>query len=236
MTVLAKEKRSSHASAWIQIAVLAVLLILFCILVRLAFFRTYTAYVPLHIEGDRQVRLVVEDPEVLRVGEASRKGNYLLIPVEPLRSGKTEIEVLDESGTGLFLLPLHISPLKTVYNHNDGSFTGDSAVLIALSVFWLTVSAIMLWHFFHSRGPAFYSYTSIYFSGFGLFALVTGGMMTYVTVQHLLHPERYSMIVTYSTINGASRQFMEVTAPLIVVYEGIEKQGKRGVCIPTSCI
>ncbi|MBR5344542.1 MAG: YdcF family protein [Clostridia bacterium] len=217
MTATIRKKRAPSVSAWIQIAVLAVLLLLFCALARLVFFRDYTVTLPLQYARDEQLYPVAEDPETVRLGEVSRQGDFLRIPVEPLRAGKTDILIRDESGVDIFLIPLSIGSFKTVYNLSDGSFTGDSAVLIALAVFWLTVSAIMLWHFIRSRGPAFYSYHSIYFAGFGLFALVTGGMMSRVTVAYLTRPD-YIMMNTYSTINGASRMFMMVTTPFILAF------------------
>ena len=217
MTATIRKKRAPAFSAWRQIAVLAVLLLLFCVFARLVFFRNYTVNIPLYYAANEELYPEVEDPGTARLGEAVRDGNFLRIPVEPLRAGKTDILILDKSSEDIFLVPLTVTRLNTVYNRSDGSFTGDRAVLIALAVFWLTVSAIMLWHFVHSKGSAFYSYTSIYFAGFGLFALVTGGMMSRVTVEYLVRPG-YFMTSAYSAINGASRTFMLVTAPLMVVF------------------
>ena len=210
-------KRTIPGRAWKQIAALALLLILFCGAARLLFYRSFTVHVPLGGEEPALAQPVAEDPALVRLGDADWADGYLRIPVEPLRSGKTYILIRDRAGEDISLVPLSVGPLMTVYNRSDGSFTGDTAVLIATTLFWLGVSAIMLWHFFQSRGPAFYSYTSIYFAGFGLFSLVTGGMMAVITMEDLIRPE-FPMMSAYSAINGASWTFMLVTAPLLLAF------------------
>ena len=203
--------------AFRQIAVLAALLLLLFGVARLAFFQDYTLAVHVNHDPD-EMTIEVENPEVIRIAEVTRKGEWLRIKIEPLRAGDCSLYLRDASGDSVSLHPFHVSPLMTVYCKSDGSFTGDLAMMIAVAVFWATVSAIMLWEFFHSRGSAFYSYASIYYAGFGAFALVTAGMMGRVTVMHMIWPETFNMMSVYSTINGASQIFMEVTTPLIVAF------------------
>ena len=69
---------------------------------------------------------------------------------------------------------LRVGHFHTVYDKNNDNFTGDTALMIGVTLFWLLVSAIMLWHFFQAKGTAFYDYSTIYYAGFSLFALVTG--------------------------------------------------------------
>ena len=203
--------------AFRQIAVLAALLLVLVGLARLAFFQGFTLVVPLYGDPDAY-RVEAQDPDILRLGEVSRQGDKLRIEIEPQRAGDGDILIRDLSGNTGRLFPFHVSPLMTVYNKSDGSFTGDLAMMIAVAVFWLTVSAIMGWEFFHSRGPAFYSYASIYYAGFGIFSLVSGGMMSRVTVMHLIRSDSFSMLDAYSTINGASQIFMKVTTPLVIAF------------------
>ena len=203
--------------AFRQIAVLAALLLVLVGLARLAFFQGFTLVVPLYGDPDAY-RVEAQDPDILRLGEVSRQGDKLRIEIEPQRAGDGDILIRDLSGNTGRLFPFHVSPLMTVYNKSDGSFTGDLAMMIAVAVFWLTVSAIMGWEFLHSRGPAFYSYASIYYAGFGIFSLVSGGMMSRVTVLHLIRSDSFSMLDAYSTINGASQIFMKVTTPLVIAF------------------
>ena len=203
--------------AFRQIAVLAALLLVLVGLARLAFFQGFTLVVPLYGDPDAY-RVEAQNPDILRLGEVSRQGDKLRIEIEPQRAGDGDILIRDLSGNTGRLFPFHVSPLMTVYNKSDGSFTGDLAMMIAVAVFWLTVSAIMGWEFLHSRGPAFYSYASIYYAGFGIFSLVSGGMMSRVTVLHLIRSDSFSMLDAYSTINGASQIFMKVTTPLVIAF------------------
>ena len=93
-----------------------------------------------------------------------------------------------------------------------------AAVLIAVTLFWWLVFGIMLWNYFQNRGPDYYAYSTIYFAGFSLLALVSGIVMTVVTAEHLISPAEYSMRSAYSAINSAGMHFMMITLPAVVVF------------------
>ena len=204
-----------------QIVFCALALILFCVVCRLTMFRTYTAHIPVHpYEGEEGLvpRLQMEGPDVAHLGEAVLHKGMLRVPVYPDKAGAADLHVLDQNGEEIGLFVLHVGRFGTVYDWQTGGFTGDTAVLIAVTLFWLAVCAIMAWHFSRAKGPAFYAYSTIYFAGFSLFALATGLLMLRVTLSHILHPEEFSMFSAYSTINGASTQFMMLTMPVMVVF------------------
>ena len=54
--------------------------------------------------------------------------------------------------------------------------------MIAVTLFWFLVTAIMIWHYTQARGSAYYAYSTIYFAGFSLFALVTGLLFSAVLI------------------------------------------------------
>lgn len=206
-----------------QIAISAVGLIIFCVAARLVFFRSYTAYVPLYEAGREDawqdgLRMEVERPGVLRSGEAEIGEDFLRVPIYADHAGETGVVVTGQDGETVGVMQLRVGRFRTVYDASSGGFTGDTAVLIAIVAFWLLVSAIMLWNFFQAKGAAFYSYVTIYFAGFSLFALVTGGVMLYVTARHLSDPASYSMLSAYSAVNSASSRFMMLTTPVIVLF------------------
>ena len=207
-----------------QIFFCALALILFCAASRLLFFRTYTARIPLHSAAAREQRQAGIRPRVetekgiVALGEAAWQEEYLTVPVQPGRPGEAELRILDPSGNEIGFHMLRVLPLGTVYDRQTGGFTGDTAVLIAVTLFWLTVSAIMLWHYFQAKGPSYYAYSTIYFAGFALFALATGLLMLRVTLTHILHPADFSMFSAYGAINGASKQFMLLTMPVMIVF------------------
>lgn len=208
-----------------QILCCALALILFCVLCRLTMMRTYTARIPIHAaaEGETEenapgLRMMIESPDVAHLGEPVRHGGFLSVPVYPDKAGRTDLLVYDQNGEEIGLYPLRVGRFGTVYDWQTGGFTGDTAVLIAVTLFWLTVAAIMLWHFRQAKGAAFYAYTTIYFAGFSLFALSTGLLMLRVTLSHLLRPVDFSMFAAYGVINGASKQFMMLTMPVMTVF------------------
>lgn len=208
-----------------QIAVCAALLILFCVVSRFAISNTYTAYfpVPQPMEGGMtrsggQMDVEVERPEILRREETDVRDGYVRVRVRPERAGNTMLDLKDASGRTLSSQYLRVGPFNTVYNLSSGGFTGDTAALIAVTLFWLLVAAIMLWHYFRAKGPAYYAYSTIYYAGFSIFALVTGLVMLEVTMRHILAPARFSMMEAYSAISNASTRFMILTTPLIVLF------------------
>ena len=204
-----------------QIALSAVILLAFCAVCRLAFSNVHLLHVPLYsqAEEDRQVRrLEVENPEVLSVGDLRTGRDMGRVPLRPLKPGRTSVRAVNSSGETITRYEVRVDRFLTIHEENNGGFTGDTAALIAVTLFFLLVSGIMLWNFFQARGPAFYSYTTIYFAGFSLFALVTGVQLLAVTVSHLLDPVNYSMLSAYAAIYGASARFLYVTLPLILCF------------------
>jgi hypothetical protein len=208
-------------AAW-EIARCAGGLMGFCLGCRFTFLNTYTAYVP--VSGHREealrqggVRMASDAPQVLH-GEVEVHEDYLRVPVHPDKAGEAFLSFQDENGESLNSLYLRVDRFMTVYDMQTGGFTGDSAVKIAITIFWLLVSFIMLRHFFQAKGPGFYAYSTIYFVGFFLFSLVTGLVMLSATAAHLADPAQYNMYTVYSVINSASTRFMLLTMPLVVLF------------------
>lgn len=206
-----------------QIAVLAALLTLALFICRLTMFRTYTVRIPIsdtvreRFEKDG-VQMSVGTPNVLEVGDVRVRPGYVSLQIHPEQAGETEIQIRDQSGKQTWFFYLHVSPLGTVYDPQTDGFSGDSALMAAFTLFWLAVSAVMTWHFFQMKGSSFYAYTTIFYAGFAIFTLVTGLVTLVVTVRHILHPERFSMLDGYSAINSASVHFMILTTPAILAF------------------
>jgi len=201
-----------------QIALCALGLILVCVVLRVAVFNQFSVRIPLSGNMGEGLPVSVERPDILQAGTPEKHGGYLRIPISPKRPGKTDLRLgSEEDGTAAFLF-LQVDRSLTVYDLTNGNFTGDTGVLITVTLFWLLVSAIMLWHFFQAKGARFYDYGTIYYSGFSLFALSSGLVMLSVTVSHLAHPDNYSMFSAYSSISGASIHYMMMTMPLVLLF------------------
>lgn len=199
-----------------QIAVCAFALLLLCTACRLLPFSRFSIYI--QTDQTEPIRITVEKPEVLRAGEAEVFPGFVRIPVYARGPGTSDLSISIGKNELVFFHLIRVDSFGTVYDMNTGNYTGDAAVLIAVTLFWLLVSAIMLWHFFRAKGPAFYDYGTIYYAGFFLFALATGLTMLRVTADHLIHPETYSMYSAYSRISDAGTRYMMMTAPAMILF------------------
>ncbi len=208
-----------------QILFCAAALVVFCIICRLTVYRDYSVYVSLPPQaagqtapGTQGIEFMPEDGSVLRAGEMERKGDTVRIRISPEGRGKTWFEVHGPEGETMTAGVLQVGPLNTVYNYSDGSFTGDNALLIAVTVFFLYVGIVMARQFFHVTGPDFYSYVTIFFAGFSIFSFSTFLMLLRVTVFRFLSPQEYNMLSAYSAISGAGMRFMFLTLPAVVFF------------------
>ena len=201
-----------------QIIAAAVLLLIGSILCRVLFFGQFSLYIPMITEKTGRLQVQVTDPQVLTAGEPEIRSNYVRISVTPQGRGEADLLLVDEESGIEMLHPLKVGRFHTVYDLSSGNFTGDTAVLFSTTLFWLLVCAIMIWHFLQARGPLFYDYATIYYSGFALFALSSGLVLMSVTIVHLARPEQYSMMDAYSAIRNASTRYMMFSTPLVLVF------------------
>ena len=206
--------------AAIQIAVLAVILLLVCAGCRLATRNTYVARIPARTEDlePEEIRIEAETSGIVEPGAPRVENGYIRIPIHPGKPGETFVNLTDEAGRGIGMLRFHVNRLGTVYDGSTGGFTGDSVALAAFTLFCLTVAAIMFHAYREAKGPAFYSYGTIHAAGFSLFALLTGLTMLVVTLRHILWPRDFSMFSAYSAICSASWQFMMLTAVPVAAF------------------
>ena len=206
-----------------QIGLGAVALALLCIGIRFAFFNSFSLYIPIVHETNENAdqwaaRISIDHPEVLSTGTVVIHNGFVQIPVCALNPGEAAVTVSTDDETVSFYNVLKVDRFRLVYDFGTGNFTGDTVVVICITLFWLMVSAIMLWHFFQAKGAAFYDYSTIYYAGFSLFALATGLVMLSVTVSRLVHPESYSMYLAYSAVCGASIRYMMLTTPVMLFF------------------
>ncbi len=206
-----------------EIALCAAILIAFCALCRLTVFSRYTAYVDLYPTAEAALRrgapvIEADEPGVLRVGELTVHEGYFTMPVQPDRPGEAMLRILDLSGNSVETLFFRVGPLGTVFDRRTGGFTGDRGVMIAVTLFWIAVSVIMVSHYRQAKGAAFYAHSTIYFTGFSIFSAVTALLMLFVTLPWLLHPESRNMLSNFNIINSASQLFMRITMPPTVLF------------------
>ena len=206
--------------ATIQIAVLAAVLLVICVVCRLAMSNTYVATLPARTENltPESIRLVPEMPGIVQPGTPSVEDGWIRVPIRPGKPGETFVDLADGTGNDLGVMRFHVGRFGTVYDWVTGGFTGDSIVLWAFTAFCL-LSAVILYRAWRGmKGPAFYAYGTIHAAGFSLFTLLTGIAMLEVTLRHVLRPHDFSMLYAYSAISGASWRFMMATALPVLVF------------------
>ena len=206
-----------------QLLVCAAALVLLCTAARFIFFRGLILYVPAQmisgdLSGAAEVRAVSSDPEVLETGTPVIRGGTVAIPVRAVRPGTVDVTILDGDGKEVSLRVLKVDTFLSVYEYGNGNFTGDTAVLAAMTLFWLLMSAVMAWHFRQARGSRFYDYSTIYYAGFSLFALGSGLALLGASAGRLIRPESFSMRSAMNLVSGAPQQYMMLTAPAMILF------------------
>jgi len=205
-----------------QVAMLGMLLLLACIAGRLLLGNTYVDRIPVtRAAGDAVTMRPLsggEAREALSPGEPTAAGDDVRVALQATKPGETWYEVRGPGGERVSTQHYRVGRFLTVYDYDTGGFTGDYVVMMALTAFWLGTAFIMARAFFGARGPAFYAYDTIYYVGFGLFALVSGTTMLNLTLRHLVRPRDFQMLDVYAALSGAGFNFMMVTLPLVVVF------------------
>ena len=206
-----------------QIAISALIIVFLCCAGRLLTGNTYTIHQTLPYHGGavyrvEELTIFPEKAGTVHVDGAVLEGNRLAIRVSPDQPGDAWILVNDLSGETLSVQKLYVGQLMTIYDANTSGFTADTVVLVSVALFWLLTCLIMIWHVRKARGYRFYHHTSIYFSGFSLFAMVNFLLMLYTSISYMLFPFDYSMSSAFNLINGAAVQFMVLTTPMIVLF------------------
>ena len=203
-----------------QIALLAALLLVICVIQRLATGNRYTAFVPIPqgIQGAQGIRVTADLPGRLQPGEVRRVDTYARVQLKPQQRGEADMRFVSDTGEAVAQREYRITPLMTVYDPMTGGFTGDSAVMLAFTAFCFAVAFLMFRWFLTLRWTEFYAYGTIYAAGFSIFALLTGVLMAYVSARHIADPAAFPMLSAYMEISRASWRFMSMTSPLLLVF------------------
>ncbi len=212
-------KKTQKALLW-QSVVLASALVLVCLLCRMGFGRTYTAYISV-TDPQSLYDLSVRQTEgggSLLFGEPEVCEDCVELRIRPEGQGRVDAVLRDGAGEEIAFLPYQVGRFGTIYDYSSGGFTGDRVVMAALTVFFLAESLFLFLAFRNSKGPDFYSYFTIYTAGFSLFTLLTGLVLLTGTVRRLPNPHDYFMLNFYRSLCSASYSFISLTFPFIAAF------------------
>ena len=204
-----------------RVALLAGALLLICVACRLATRNVYVDRISVARGGAAAVRLVPEGgqrEEIVKPDEPKATGDGIEVSLQAGKPGDAWYVVQSPGGESLSTQHYRVGRFLTVYDYDTGGFTGDGAVMAALTAFWLGTALIMLQAFRQARGPGFYAYDTVYYVGFGLFALVTGVMLLNLSLRRLVRPRDFLMLDVYAALCDAGYNFMVMTLPLLAVF------------------
>ena len=208
-----------------QSAVLGVLFLLTCVLSQVCI-RSFSSYYPVvdAFRDETEFHVVTEDEDTedtngrVTFGEPEPEGDHVRLAVRARERGKVSAHIETGKGQNIYYLFYYVGPGNFIYDYTSGRFTGDLVVIIAATVFLLAESFLLLNAFRRAKGPDFYSYSTIYMVGFGLFLLLTGVVLLTGTVRLIRDPVRYSMFNIYSMVSSAGLNFMLLTSPLVLAF------------------
>ena len=208
-----------------QVAALAAVLFVICVVCRLAMGNDYTFYMPLrngeHPAG-APLYMQQDEPVVRDPGPIHPDGNdRVRVTVHPERRGSAYVNLVDSAGQDVAGTVLRVGAFNTVVDLATGGFTGDRVVLIAVAVFFLATGVIMAAAHRRMYDPdftTFYSYESIYSAGLSMFTLITGLVMASLAIRHMLRPDEFFMFMIVSAVSSASFQFVMLTGPVVIGF------------------
>ncbi|MBR2765892.1 MAG: YdcF family protein [Blautia sp.] len=150
--------------------------------------------------------------------EVMEDGSRIMLEVHPETPGDYVLDVTDRSGETLYYDELHVGPMGFTYSSETGNFTGDTAVFGGITLFFIGMAVLHIWHFFRLKGPLMYTYDAIFACGIGLFCTVTGLNMLNLFIRRLTFMEFFWMRDVYEALSLAGSTFVILTSPLILLF------------------
>ena len=202
----------------INICILTFAVIAACLLYRVLIGNTYIDYMPV-LGGYNKDDLHLGGPsEGFSYEILSKNDKYLTIAVKPDGPGEADLFLYEKDADPVYEAAYFFGKDKTVYNRANGGFTGDNALLVALTFYMLALGFMLMRYTLKLRGSAFYAYFTIYTAGFSIFSLAGGVDLLLVTVQRLLNPATHTMMQVYASIAGMSYTFVFLLTPFLMVF------------------
>ena len=161
---------------------------------------------------------VTSDSPCVRVHPVSAEPDRTVVDIIPVEKGSAVVSLLGPDGEVLQSAYLTVDSFRTVYNEQTGGFNGDLTVMVSLTLFLLIVSAMMLRGYLSARGPAIYSYSTVFYIGFFFFSLTTALTMLNLTLRHVIRDDSFTMLNVYSSLSSAGFMFILLTSPILVLF------------------
>jgi vancomycin permeability regulator SanA len=196
--------------------------IIICILSRRTIGNHLEISIPMKDEsiGIEDLEICCED--TVQLSSREIRDGRLILDLEPVAEGAGSLEIRTSEGELIREERFEVSGHMTVREDETGNFTGDGIIAGTLSIFFLTAAFLMLRFYFRTTGSAaFYSYNTIFAVGMAAFSGMTGFMLLFLYLRHIISPEGFPMRSVYSMVSRAGVNFVFLTTPLVVAFAGM---------------
>lgn len=164
----------------------------------------------LHVEWD--------GPEIPVESVDINEDNRMQLEIRPQDPGRYMIRVEDAHGEDIYNDELHVGPFGLTYSDTTGNFTGDNALILSLTVFFLGLALLCFHQFLRLKGPLMYTYDSMLTSGAGLFCLITSINLATLFYNRMASATRFGMRDVYEQLSLSGATFMILLFPTLLVF------------------
>ena len=207
---------------YLQVAMLTAVCVLIILGGRILAGKRFEMCVPLGIENvpkEEKIRIHWENDRKIPVEEISVKDEReLVIVLRPQQPGDYAMTVTSDEGQYLFYDELHVSALGTTHSMQTRNYTGDDAVISAVTLFFMSLAVISLLYFIRRSGAQLYSYEAIWAFGVGLFCMVSGLNFMYILVKRLMRADMIWMRYVYESFSMSGFTFSVLFTPVMLVF------------------
>lgn len=172
-----------------------------------------------NIPEEEKVWIHWENEREIPVEEiAIKDGRELVIVLRPQQPGDYAMTVMDSDEQELFYDKLHVSALGTTHSMQTRNYTGDNAVIAAVTLFFTGLAVISLLYFIRQSGTQLYTYEAVWSCGVGLFCAVSGLNFMNILVQRLLRADMMWMRYVYESFSMSGFIFSVLFMPVMFVF------------------
>lgn len=142
------------------------------------------------------------------------------VRISPAMKGKTTLTLRfpEKAPDWVNTFTVETTPLGTLYDHENGNYSGWQAVILAASLFFLIAAAVMIAGYRRSLREDPFSYATIQKFSLFLFCLSVGLLNSFMLIAYFFDPLIESMSAACMRIARSAGYFMLFSAPILLVF------------------
>ena len=209
----------------VQIAAAALLLIIVCVIGRIAVGNTVVDVMQnpgfeeqKNWSEQADLQVVYEEEGIVEIDKVRIRGNVLEIRLKALSEGDAGVRYYMRGESDSFKFSVYDVDRFHTITCNGTVFTGLDVILPAVGLFLLAVAIIFLLYFLRLRGSELYSYLAIFSVGMSLFAGAGAFSVLFASVRSKLDPLGYGLFAAMRSIAGTAGACMLYLTPLMLIF------------------